>query len=50
VIDRRGFGQPVMLLHGWPYDIPDHVDVVIHNYRWRQSLAPGEPQYDDLGY
>jgi pimeloyl-ACP methyl ester carboxylesterase len=25
---------------------PDHVDIVIHNYRWRQSLAPGEPQYD----
>jgi len=27
---------------------PDHVDIVIHNYRWRQSLAPGEPRYDDL--
>jgi pimeloyl-ACP methyl ester carboxylesterase len=27
---------------------PDHVDVVIHNYRWRLSLAPGEPRYDDL--
>ncbi|MDT5340622.1 MAG: hypothetical protein QOD90_6127 [Mycobacterium sp.] len=27
---------------------PDHVEIVIHNYRWRQSLAPGEPQYDDL--
>jgi len=25
---------------------PDHVDVVIHNYRWRQSLAPGESRYD----
>jgi pimeloyl-ACP methyl ester carboxylesterase len=25
---------------------PDHVAIVIHNYRWRQSLAPGEPQYD----
>jgi pimeloyl-ACP methyl ester carboxylesterase len=21
---------------------------VIHNYRWRIALAPGEPQYDDL--
>lgn len=20
----------------------------MHNYRWRQSLAPGEPQYDEL--
>lgn len=27
---------------------PDHVAVVIHNYRWRQSLAPGEPAYDEL--
>jgi len=26
----------------------DHVSIVIHNYRWRQSLAAGEPQYDDL--
>lgn len=30
------------------FDNPDHVDVVIHNYRWRLNLAPGEPQYDDL--
>jgi hypothetical protein len=22
------------------------VDIVIHNYRWRLSLAQGEPQYD----
>ena len=27
---------------------PDHVEIVIHNYRWRLSLAPGETQYDDL--
>jgi pimeloyl-ACP methyl ester carboxylesterase len=27
---------------------PDHVEIVIHNYRWRQSLAAGEPQYDDI--
>jgi pimeloyl-ACP methyl ester carboxylesterase len=27
---------------------PDHVDIVIHNYRWRQSLAPGEARYDEL--
>jgi pimeloyl-ACP methyl ester carboxylesterase len=26
----------------------DHVAVVIHNYRWRLSLAKGEPQYDEL--
>jgi pimeloyl-ACP methyl ester carboxylesterase len=30
------------------FDNPDHVDIVIHNYRWRLSLAKGEPRYDDL--
>jgi len=30
------------------FDNPDHVSIVIHNYRWRISLAEGEPQYDDL--
>ena len=27
---------------------PDHVSIVIHNYRWRLGLAEGEPKYDDL--
>jgi pimeloyl-ACP methyl ester carboxylesterase len=30
------------------FDNPDHVDIVIHNYRWRLGLAEGEAQYDDL--
>ena len=30
------------------FDNADHVDIVIHNYRWRLGLAPGEPQYDDF--
>ena len=30
------------------FDNPDYVGIVIHNYRWRLSLAPGEPQYEDL--
>jgi pimeloyl-ACP methyl ester carboxylesterase len=30
------------------FDNPDHVDVVISNYRWRLGLADGEPQFDDL--
>jgi pimeloyl-ACP methyl ester carboxylesterase len=30
------------------FNNPDHVDIVIHNYRWRLNLAPGEPQYDSL--
>jgi pimeloyl-ACP methyl ester carboxylesterase len=29
------------------FDNPDHVSIVIHNYRWRLGLAEGEPQYDD---
>jgi pimeloyl-ACP methyl ester carboxylesterase len=29
-------------------DNPDHVDIVIHNYRWRLGLADGEPEYDVL--
>jgi len=29
-------------------DNPDHVDVVIHNYRWRLELAAGEVEYDEL--
>ena len=30
------------------FDNPDHVRIVIHNYRWRLGLAEGEPQYDAL--
>ena len=30
------------------FENPDHVAIVIHNYRWRQALAQGEPRYDDL--
>ncbi|MES2103143.1 MAG: alpha/beta hydrolase [Pseudomonadota bacterium] len=30
------------------FDNPDHVSIVVHNYRWRLGLAAGEPQYDDL--
>lgn len=27
---------------------PDHVDIAIHNYRWRLGLAQGEARYDEL--
>ncbi|MGO4705225.1 alpha/beta fold hydrolase [Microvirga sp. 2MCAF38] len=30
------------------FDNPDHVAIVIHNYRWRLALADGEQRYDDL--
>jgi pimeloyl-ACP methyl ester carboxylesterase len=29
-------------------DNPDHVSIVIHNYRWRLGLADGEAKYDEL--
>jgi pimeloyl-ACP methyl ester carboxylesterase len=30
------------------FDNPDHVSVVVHNYRWRLNLAEGEAKYDEL--
>jgi pimeloyl-ACP methyl ester carboxylesterase len=30
------------------FNNPDHVNIVIHNYRWRLGLAEGEPRYQDL--
>jgi pimeloyl-ACP methyl ester carboxylesterase len=28
------------------FDNPDHVEIVLHNYRWRLGLADGERKYD----
>ena len=30
------------------FDNPDHVAIVIHNYRWRLGLADGEARYADV--
>src|SRR5258707_2373410 len=30
------------------FDNPDHVAIVVHNYRWRLGVAAGEARYDDL--
>ena len=30
------------------FDNPDHVPIVIHNYRWRLALVDGERKYDDI--
>lgn len=30
------------------FENPDHVAIVIHNYRWRLGLAEGEARFDDL--
>jgi pimeloyl-ACP methyl ester carboxylesterase len=29
------------------FNNPDHVDIVMHDYRWRLGLADGERKYDD---
>jgi pimeloyl-ACP methyl ester carboxylesterase len=30
------------------FDNPDHVSIVIHNYRWRLGLVEGESRYDGI--
>jgi pimeloyl-ACP methyl ester carboxylesterase len=30
------------------FDNPDHVAIVVHNYRWRLGLAQGEAKYDEI--
>jgi pimeloyl-ACP methyl ester carboxylesterase len=30
------------------FDNPDHVQIVVHNYRWRLGLADGEAHYGDV--
>ena len=30
------------------FNNPDHVSLVIHNYRWRLGLTDGESKYDEL--
>ena len=45
---KWAFGDATFARSAVAFDNPDHVAIVIHNYRWRIALAPGEPQYDDL--
>jgi len=40
------FTDAVFEKSGVELDNPDHVAIVIHNYRWRLGLAEGEAQYD----
>lgn len=42
------FDDATFLRTATSFDNPDHVAIVIHNYRWRLGLAQGESQYDDL--
>ena len=45
---KWAFGDATFARSAAAFDNPDHVAIVIHNYRWRIALAPGEPHYDDL--
>jgi pimeloyl-ACP methyl ester carboxylesterase len=42
------FGEATFQRSAAAFDNPDHVSIVIHNYRWRLGLAEGESQYDEL--
>lgn len=42
------FEEATYLRTAQAFDNPDHVAIVVHNYRWRLGLAQGEPQFDDL--
>jgi pimeloyl-ACP methyl ester carboxylesterase len=45
---KWNFGDATFDRSAAAFDNPDHVGIVIHNYRWRLGLAEGEPKYDDL--
>ncbi len=43
---RWNFDEATYQRSAQAFDNPDHVAIVIHNYRWRLGLAPGEARYD----
>jgi pimeloyl-ACP methyl ester carboxylesterase len=45
---KWGFDDATFDRSAAAFDNPDHVGVVIHNYRWRLGLAEGVSQYDAL--
>lgn len=45
---RATFDSAVFERSAAAFDNPDHVAIVIHNYRWRLGLAEGEPLYAAL--
>ena len=45
---KWGFDDATFHRTAASFDNPDHVAIVIHNYRWRLGLAEGEAKYDDL--
>jgi pimeloyl-ACP methyl ester carboxylesterase len=42
------FDDPTFERSATAFDNPDHVAIVVHNYRWRLGLTEGEAKYDDL--
>ena len=42
------FDEPTFDQTATALENPDHVDIVIHNYRWRLGLVEGEARYDPL--
>jgi len=45
---RWNFDQETFARSAKAFENPDHVDIVIDNYRWRLGLSEGERQYDEL--
>ena len=45
---RWNFDDATLARSAASFDNADYVSIVIHNYRWRLSVAQGEPQYADL--
>jgi pimeloyl-ACP methyl ester carboxylesterase len=45
---RWAFDEGTFARSAASFDHPDHVEIVIHNYRWRLGLADGEARYDPL--
>ena len=45
---RWAFDDATFARSAQSFDNPDHVGIVVHNYRWRLGLAEGERRYEAL--
>ena len=45
---KWAFDTPTFERSALAFDNPDHVSIVVHNYRWRLGLAEGEAKYAEL--
>lgn len=45
---RWAFDEATFDVSAVALDNVDHVEIVIHNYRWRLGLAAGDPRYDEV--